>query len=79
MAKLPIRYVSAEAATQDDFGVPFTGLVGEVIYDGRLAMQSQWAMMTQESWDLHSAGFLGTGQGQKYVRNEEGHLVKVAG
>jgi hypothetical protein len=79
MAKEPVRYLSAEKMKADDFGVPFTNLVGEIVYDGCLAMSSQWATMTQESWEHRGCCFLGTGRGQKYQRNAEGHLVKVAG
>ena len=74
-----VRYLSAEKRKTDDFGDAITGVVGEVIYDGRVSFGSQWATMTQKSWDERGCGFLGTGQGQKYQRDEAGHLVKVAG
>ena len=67
------RYLSAEKATKDDFGIPFTGTAGEVVYDARTKM-GPWAMMTEQSWKLYGAGLLGVGYGQKYVRNERGEL-----
>ena len=75
----PVRYVSAEVMTKDDFDVPFTNQPGEVIYDARLAQTTMWATMTQVSWEKHGCGFLGTGSGQKYVRQVNGELHKVEG
>lgn len=72
-----VRYYSAEKMTKDDFGEPITGQVGEVIYDAK-TNQGPWATMTSLSWMQHSRK-IGHGLGQKYVRNEEGHLVKVDG
>lgn len=73
-----MRYISAEKLTEDDFGVPFTKAEGEVVYDAR-TKRGLWACMTQKSYDQHGTGKLGTGFGQKYVRNAEGHLVKSEG
>lgn len=70
------RYLSAEKRDTDDFGDTISGAVGEAVYDGR-TVRGPWATMTQKSWELHGCGVLGTGCGQKYVRNAEGHLVKV--
>ena len=72
------RYLSAEAATKDDFGVQFTNRKGEAIYDAK-TRHGPWAMMTEESWKKHGIGRLGTGCGQKYVRNEAGQLMKQEG
>lgn len=77
------RYLSAEKRHSDDFGDQFTMQVGEVVYDaatrGRNGRHGPWATMTQKSYDLNGNGRLGTGFGQKYVRNAEGELHKVEG
>lgn len=76
------RYVSAETMTNDDFEVPFTHEIGEVIYDAK-TIYGSWATMTQKSFDKYAHQFargnLCTGRGQKYVRNAEGHLVLTEG
>jgi hypothetical protein len=74
----PVRYLSAEDMTADDFGVPFTNRVGEAIYDAK-THNGQWATMTQKSFAAHTNGKLGLGLGQKYVRNAIGHLLKTEG
>lgn len=75
----PVRYLSAEKMVKDDFGVPFTLKEGEVIYDAPTKM-GPWGTMTQESFDLYSLRrSLGTGLGQKYVRQTNGELHKVEG
>ncbi|QDP65323.1 MAG: hypothetical protein Unbinned200contig1000_63 [Prokaryotic dsDNA virus sp.] len=73
-----MRYVSAEKLHQDDFGDFFTMKVGEVVYDAA-TKYGPWATMTEKSWKLNGIGKLGTGFGQKYVRNEKGELHKVEG
>ena len=72
------RYVSAEKAKQDDFGQPFTGKEGEVVYDAK-TKGGPWAMMTETSFQMFGHGRLGLGLGQKYVRNAAGELHKVEG
>lgn len=77
------RYLSAEKRHSDDFGDSFTQAVGEVVYDaatrGSNGRHGPWATMTQRSYDMNGVGKLGTGFGQKYVRNEHGELHKVEG
>lgn len=77
------RYLSAEKLHQDDFGDSFTHAVGEVVYDactrGSNGRMGPWATMTQRSWEMNGGGRLGTGFGQKYVRNAAGELHKVEG
>lgn len=70
------RYFSAERRHQDDFGDTFTKQEGEIVYDAR-TRSGPWATMTQRSFDMNSMGRLGTGFGQKYVRNAAGELHKV--
>ena len=72
------RYFSAERATHDDFGYEFTRKEGEVVYDAKTA-GGPWAMMSQEAYEAFGIGKLGTGLGQKYVRNAAGELHKVEG
>lgn len=77
------RFLSAEKLHQDDFGDTFTKKEGEVVYDaatrGRNGRMGPWATMTQRSWEMNGGGRLGTGFGQKYVRNAAGELHKVEG
>lgn len=76
----PVRYLSAEKMTHDDFGVPFTNQKGEVIYDAKTIHRGGcWATMTEQSYQLHSIKRLGQGFGQKYVRQQSGQLHKVEG
>ena len=70
---MKVRYFSAETTELDDFGVK----LGDVVYDGRTKM-GPWAMMSQASFKKYGVG-LGTGKGQKYRRNEEGHFIKEEG
>lgn len=72
------RYYSAEISKADDFQIPYTGKTGEVVYDAK-TRSGPWATMKQESWEKHGSGRLGTGHGQKYVRNEQGQFIKVEG
>jgi len=72
------RYLSAETMTKDDFGVEFTNLEGEIIYDAA-TVHGPWATMTQTSFDTHGRGTLGLGKGQKYQRNAAGELHKIEG
>tara|TARA_R110000868_G_scaffold307378_3_gene568866 strand:+ start:4990 stop:5223 length:234 start_codon:yes stop_codon:yes gene_type:complete len=73
------RYVSAEGLKADDFGVPFTMRTGERVYDAR-TLNGQWATMTHSSWlDWRAMPRLGTGYGQRYIRQANGELHKEAG
>jgi hypothetical protein len=72
------RYLSAERQDHDDFGAAFTKSIGEIVYDAK-TIHGPWAMMTQASYDSNGMGTLGTGYGQKYMRDEHGHLNKVEG
>lgn len=73
------RYLSAEKMTADDFGIPFTGCEGEVVYDAA-TIHGPWATMTEISYQLYGKKQgLGTGKGQKYVRQANGELHKVEG
>lgn len=78
-----VRYFSAEKMHGDDFGDAFTKKEGEIVYDattrGRNGRLGQWATMTQKSYDIYGGGRLGTGFGQKYVRNADGELHKIEG
>lgn len=74
----PVRYLSAEAMSQDDFGVPFTMQAGELVYDAA-TLQGPWATMTEANYRLHGNGKLGLGHGQCYKRQANGQLHKIAG
>jgi hypothetical protein len=73
------RYISAEKLTHDDFKDAFSRKEGEIVYDARMAGTTAWATMTEASFKRYGEGRLGTGFGQKYRRNAEGHLLKVEG
>lgn len=71
------RYLSAERMTNDDFGNAFTNKEGEIIYDAKTHM-GPWATMTERAFKQYGVK-LGQGFGQKYKRNADGELHKVAG
>jgi len=73
----PIRYLSAERKTEDDFGVTFIMQPGEYVYDARVIGTTKWACMSQASFNRFTDHKLGVGLGQRYQRNEEGHLIQV--
>lgn len=52
--------------------------LGSVMYDGR-TRQGPWACMSEHGWKREGCGRLGTGFGQKYRRNEEGHFYLSEG
>ena len=72
------RYLSAESMKTDDFGMQLTQETGEIIYDAKTRM-GPWATMNEFSFKMYGLGKLGTGFGQKYVRNSAGELHKVEG
>ena len=66
------RWMS-DVPEKDNFGDPITG----VLIDGKTTM-GPWALMTDASFRRYGVG-LGTGKGQKYVREEDGIYYKVDG
>lgn len=58
----------------DDFGQEYQG----VMYDGKTRM-GPWANMTEVSWKKYGVGKLGTGYGQKYLKQPDGKWLKVEG
>lgn len=72
------RYVSAEGREADDFGQKFTMEEGEHMYDA-ITVMGPWACMSEASFLAYGIGRLGLGLGQKYRRDNNGHLVKVEG
>lgn len=74
----PVRYLSAERMTADDFGDPFTFKEGELVYDAK-TKQGPWATMTASNYRMYGLGKLGLGFGQKYQRQANGQLHKVEG
>jgi hypothetical protein len=79
----PVRYLSAESMTADDFGIPFTMAEGEIVYDAMTKRPDgrggPWATMTEASFRVHGMGRVGLGIGQKYQRQANGQLHKIAG
>ena len=68
-------YWLSPLGTRDDFGKEYN----DVMYDAR-TYTGQWANMTESSWRINRAvGKLGTGYGQKYVKQADGRWLKVEG
>jgi hypothetical protein len=70
------RLMSAEKLIADDFGVRFTKMPGEVVYDALSVYGGGWATMTEQSFQQHSLRKLGAGFGHKYIRQSNGELHK---
>ena len=62
----------------DDFDSPYDLHIGGVMYDAK-TKHGPWANMTEASWNVHGVGKLGPSLGQKYERQADGRLLKVAG
>lgn len=45
--------------------------LGSVMYDGKIK-DGPWAIMCEKAWEAYGCGRLGTGFGQKYLRNSDG-------
>lgn len=66
-------YWTGPVGTADDFGIKIT----DTIIDGKTTM-GPWALMTPETHARMGCG-LGTGRGQKYVKQADGKWLKVEG
>jgi hypothetical protein len=62
----------------DDFDSPYDLKPGGIMYDAR-TKHGPWANMTEDSFQVHGAGRLGPGYGQKYQMQEDGRWLKIAG
>lgn len=61
---------------EDDFG----RIITNCFIDGKTTFKGNpWAIMTPDSWFEHGYGKLGTGYGQRYVRQADGRFLKVEG
>lgn len=69
------RYWLSPVPAEDDFNDP---IIGDTIYDAR-TVYGPWALMTPASFSLHTDGRLGTGYGQRYVRQADGRWLCVEG
>ena len=69
------KYWIGDIGPGDDFGMP----IHEEFIDGSMKVGSKWAIMSPESWRLHGCGRLGTGSGQRYVKQADGRWLKVEG
>jgi hypothetical protein len=67
-------YWHGDLGQTDNFGKPYK----DVMYDAR-TNRGPWANMSEASWRVHGCGFLGTGNGQKYKKQEDGRWLKVEG
>lgn len=70
--KKPV-YWSGDPGEKDDFGFP---IKGEFI-DGKTQM-GPWATMAPPTFRIHGIG-LGTGRGQRYMKQADGRWLKVEG
>ena len=52
--------------------------IDDVLYDA-VTRYGPWATMCKQCWEEHSIHRLGTGLGQKYVKNEAGEFIKEQG
>jgi hypothetical protein len=72
-------YWRSKVPDSDDFGF---GITDEFI-DGRTDSQGSfrgtWAKFSPYSWRRYGCGILGTGYGQRYVRQDDGRFMKVEG
>jgi hypothetical protein len=57
---------------------PFCEQIGVVMYDAK-TKQGPWGCLDEPCFHTHGAGRLGTGYGQKYVRQTDGRFLKVDG
>jgi hypothetical protein len=68
------KYWAGNLSPKDDFGVKYD----VTMIDGK-TIHGPWANMTLKSWRIHGVGKLGTGFGQKYVKQADGRWLKVEG
>lgn len=73
MEAKPKKYWIGDVSKTDDFGDP----IKEVFIDGA-TVHGPWAVMTPASHDYYGRG-LGTGRGQKYMKQADGKWLKVEG
>jgi hypothetical protein len=67
-------YWTGHLESEDDFGDP---IVDEFI-DGKTVF-GPWAIMTPHTFKIKGVGQLGTGLGQRYVKQRDGKWLKVEG
>ena len=67
----PVYWIG-DIPSKDDFGKPYDN----VMYDAK-TKQGPWANMSSASWKIYGVGKLGTGYGQKYVKQADGRWLKV--
>lgn len=67
------RYWMSPVEEFDSFG----RLIDGEFIDGRVAGSLSWGIFTPDSWKHFGCGKLGTGYGQRYVRDAEGRWPKV--
>lgn len=68
--------------TPDEFDA-FNRLIDNEFIDGMVGPQCgagfAWAIFTPDSWKHFGCGKLGTGFGQRYVKQDDGRWLKVEG
>jgi hypothetical protein len=69
------RYWVGPVPERDDFGYP----IKTWFVDGVTKYSGKWAMMNPMSYVQHGIGRLGTGYGQRYVKQDDGKWLKVEG
>lgn len=71
-----MTYWTGLVGPKDDFGDTIT----DVFYDAPTRFTRQWAIMTPGNWKMRRLhALLGTGKGQKYVKQSDGRWLKTEG
>lgn len=69
------RYWAGQVPPRDDFNTPIT----DEFIDGRVKGASTWGFFNPVNWAKYGCGLLGTGYGQRYVKQANGRFLKVEG
>ena len=74
--KAMAKYWTGDVGEKDDFG----HVIKDEIIDAPTKHGSAWALMSPQSWRTHRrTAMLGTGYGQRYMKQEDGKWLKVEG
>ena len=73
-----VVYWLSPLGDEDDFGQPYGTAPGSVMYDAKTRLGPR-ANMTEASFQVFGFGVLGTGVGQRYVKQLDGRWLKVGG
>lgn len=74
-----IVYWLAAVPEVDNFGHTITDEFIDGQCDPQGSYRGTWAIFSPYSWNRYGCGQFGTGYGQRYVRQDDGHFMKVEG